>query len=227
MKSKAPVLLFPVLKVAQFVGLLPCLKMRKNNRRLRHSKKLAIACSSFFILVFSPYGIYYEIEKLLNPSVKILGGILKYCVNFSSAITIMFPIIYCWHFISNSCAVLSKVMAAFAFAENQIGARLFKFRLRISAYQCVGLFAGFTLCLTFAICFSTLSTWQIQFILNFTRMQFYVIEMCINVLNFIFSIYFGHISYIVKHQAIKMSKIKVTILLTDRVKNTLFASFCR
>jgi hypothetical protein len=135
-------------------------------------------------------------------------------VTFSHIISITFLIIYCWHFISNSCAVLSKAMSVLDFVEKKTGAKpLLKDRLLILTYQCVGLFAGLSLCLNFVIRFSMGTNWQIQFVINFTRMQIYTIEQTINALNFIFAIYFRRISNSLKCRMDTFSKIQVVFFI--------------
>jgi hypothetical protein len=209
MKRMGFVLLFPTLKVAQFLGLLPCCRLQTN--RLRHSKSLCTATSFLFIVLFVPAGIYYLLESIFKPASDspVGSGAILVCVIFSNVISIIFPVIYCWHFISNSCSVLSKATSAILFAEKQTGARMLKFQLLILTYQCVGLVASFSMCLTFVIRFSVGTNWQMQFVLNFTRMQIYTIEQTINVLNFIFAIYFQQISNGLKCRSKKSPKIKV------------------
>lgn len=209
MKSKFYVLLFPILKVAQFLGLLPCQQLR--NEQLRHSKGLSTAFKFLLILVFAPAGYYYLFLNASRPASQTPVGssVLLVCVTFSHTISISFQVIYCWHFISNSCAVLSKAMSVFTFVEKRTGAILLKFRPQFLAYQCIGLFTSFSLCLSFVIRFSVGTNWQIQFVVNFTRMQIYTLELCINVLNFIFAIYFRQISNILKHRANQIYNTKV------------------
>jgi hypothetical protein len=209
MKSKGYVPLFPTLKVAQLLGLLPCHQLRNN--RLRHSKCLSTAFNILFILVIVPAGFYYLSESATKPASEspVGSGVILVCVTFSNILSIMFPVIYCWHFISNSCAVLSKAMSAFVFTEKQMGATLLKFRWLILTYQCVGLFVSFSLCLNSAIRLSMETNWQIQFVLNFTRMQIYTVEQCINLLNFIFTVYFRQISNSLKYRSNKFDKMKV------------------
>jgi hypothetical protein len=214
MKSNGYFLLFPTLRVAQFMGLLPCHRLKTN--QLRHSRGLSAAFTILFTCIFAPVGIYYLLKSASRPAAQnpVGSSVLLVCVTFSHIISITFLIIYCWHFISNSSAVLSKAMSAFVFVENKTGAKiLHRFRSLILTYQCVGLFAGFSLCLNFVIRFSMGTNWQIQFVINFTRMQIYTIEQTINALNFIFAIYFRQISNSLKCRSHKCSKIKVLFFI--------------
>jgi hypothetical protein len=209
MKSRGYVLLFPTLKVAQFLGLLPCHQLRNN--RLLHSKVLSTVFNFLFIFVFAPVGYYFLIKSASRPASQnpVGSSVLLVCVTFSHIVGITFLVAYCWHFISNSCAVLSKAMSVFVFVEKKTGARQQNFRLLILTYQCVGLFASFSLCLNFVIRFSMGTNWQIQTVINFTRMQIYTVEQCVNVLNFIFANHFRQVSNSLKCQSNQMLKMKV------------------
>jgi hypothetical protein len=207
MKRMGYFLLFPTLKVAQFLGLLPCHQLQTDH--LRHSKGLCTATIILFIVLFVPSGLYYLLDSVSKPASENPSGAILVCVIFSNIISIMFPVIYGWHFILNSCALFSRATSAFLFAGKQTGARMLKFRPLILTFQCVGLVASFSMCLTFVIRFSVGTNWQMQFVLNLSRMQIFTVEQCINALNFIFAFYFRQISNGLKSESKKIPKIKV------------------
>jgi hypothetical protein len=209
MTSNVTAMLFPILKVAQFLGLLPCHQVR--NDQLLHSKRLTTVLNFFFTLVLAPAGVYYLFLSASRPvsETPVGSSILLACVTFSHTVSISFLVIYRWHFVSNSCAVLSKAMSVFVFAEKETSEGLLKFRLLILVYQYVGLLASFSLCLAFVIRFSMATNWQIQLVINFTRMQIFTIELCINMLNYIFIIFFQRISISLKQLAKRTVKMKV------------------
>jgi hypothetical protein len=92
MKRMGYFLLIPTLKVAQFLGLLPCHQLQTDH--LRHSKGLCTATIILFVFLFVPSGLFYLLESVSKPASEspVGSGAILVCVIFSNVISITFPV---------------------------------------------------------------------------------------------------------------------------------------
>jgi 7tm Chemosensory receptor len=185
-------LLRPALLVARFVGLFPCSTLDKKGR-FRHSNPIFYASLSIVFCFFVPYTAYFLYQKFGLGEIfeESLGNIFSYCILFITLVHLGYGSLYSWHFVTKSCRMLRTLYNGVCAAEKILGRHKKGFRTQwIWAYQICAFTWEIVLCVFLFITFSTKggSDWKLQLFFNITRMQIFVIEQLIVVVNVVLAL---------------------------------------
>jgi len=186
-------LLYPTLKAAHLVGLIPCSRLRGTDR-LQRSHVFFLLNRAFSLIFLYPMAIYYMFIKIFDiDSVGTKSGVIFFvCFMLSSLTMITFLVIYSWYFTAKSCPLVTKIFKAFILSKKIVELELQKWKRALHVYQISGLVISLSICMTLTTGFSIFgqSNWRIQVFLNFIRLQMYVIEQLIVTCSILFAIFY-------------------------------------
>jgi hypothetical protein len=219
MSVTAFAMLRPALLVARFLGLFPCSTFDKNGH-FRLSKPICYASLSIVVCFFVPYSAYFlylkfALDEILEAAV---GNIFSYCILFISLVHLAYGSLYSWHFVTTSCRMLTTLFSGIRAAEKILGRHEKGFRTQwIWAYQVCAFTWEIALCVYLFITFSTKggSDWKLQLFFNTTRMQIFVIEQLIVVVNVILALKYQQIRQNLDQFHLREKYKKVLYILYD------------
>lgn len=188
--------LYPTLKAARLLGLLPCTNLQDKGR-FQSSKYLSVATRIFSLFLLAPFTTICILRNHFKPKSEIGdSSVFRICFGVSSVLYVCFQSLVCWNFIGNICLNLTQSFSGFRSVEQIAGVK-FDVRLKftIQLYQVLGILVAFVLCVKFFLSFLTNGeAWELQVLINFTRLQMYVVEQLIVTLSLVFAMCYQQLS---------------------------------
>jgi len=158
------------------------------------------------LCVLAPLTTFGIIRDKFTPKSEIgFNRVLSICFGISSVLYVCFQLLVCWNFIRKICSNLIQSFASFRFVEQLMGVK-FDVRLKfaIKFYQVLGILVAFAFCVKFFISFLTTGqAWDLQLLINFTRMQMYVVEQLIVTMSLLFAMCYQQLTKCVANFVIK------------------------
>lgn len=198
--------LYPTLKAAQLLGLLPCTNLRDKGH-FRPSKYLIVFTRALFLFLLAPLTSYAVIRDNFKPKNEFGENfVFKICFAASSVFYICFQSFCCWKIIGKSCSFLTQCISTFRVVELLPGVKFDRcYKRALELYQVLGLLVAFSLCMKIFLSFLVIGEARdLQVLLNFIRMQMYVVEQLIVILSLVFAMCYQQLSKCVANLPIKI-----------------------